>query len=107
MVKDVSIEPTGTCWCGCGESVPKDSYFSRGHDKAAESMLKKLMYGPQDTIARFLAAHGYGGNGKNLKSEYEAVEKNSMAAWVRKRATTEPPFPSLAKFVKAHSTKKK
>jgi hypothetical protein len=106
MIKEASIEPTGTCWCGCGETVPKDSYFSRGHDKAAESMLKKLIYGPEDTIARFLVAHGYGGTGKNLKADYEAVERNSLAAWVKRRAAASRPSLDLARFVKAHSKKK-
>jgi hypothetical protein len=81
------MSPTGTCWCGCGEEIPPGSYFARGHDKAAEAMLKKLLYGPTHTIAAFLAAHGYGGHGENLKKATQAAEEGAAAVWARLRAS--------------------
>lgn len=92
MVVDSNVAPTGSCWCGCGEAVPPDSYFARGHDKAAEAMLTKLLYGPRHSVAAFLAANGYGGHGRNLKSAYEAAERaserSSVAIWMKARTRT-------------------
>ena len=53
-------QPTGECWCGCGERTK--SFFTPGHDKRAEDAVIKVEYGG---IAPFLAAHGYGPSGKN------------------------------------------
>jgi hypothetical protein len=81
------MRPTGACWCGCGEGIPAGSYFARGHDKAAEAMLKKLLYGPTHTIAAFLASHGFGGHGKNLKKAAQAAEDGAAAVWARLRVS--------------------
>ena len=84
MAKTIDLAPTGKCWCGCGEEVPEESYFSRGHDKRAESWLLQLLYGPKNTVAAFLAEHGYGGaRGKNLKSTHAIAERNATAAWTK------------------------
>ncbi len=81
MYKNVKVDvtPTGVCWCGCGEPVPQGSFFAKGHDKAAEAMLTKLLYGPRHPVAAYLADHGYGGHGQNLKAVYAATE----VAWSR------------------------
>ena len=50
-------EPTGTCWCGCGE--PTNNYFHPGHDRKAEKALLEIVYG-QRSIADMLAMLGYG-----------------------------------------------
>jgi hypothetical protein len=86
MAKERNMTPTGKCWCGCGEAVPEESYFARGHDKAAEAMLTKLLYGPRHSVAAFLADNGYGGHGLNLKAAYAATEERSALAWVTRRA---------------------
>lgn len=52
--------PTGTCWY-CGETVGPESFFCAGHDRAAEAAVIKSEYG---SIAAFVAAHGYGPDGK-------------------------------------------
>ena len=76
MAKHIELVSTGKCWCGCETPVPDGSFFARGHDKAAESMLTKLEYGPQHPVAARLAASGYGGHGgKNLKAECGRREK--------------------------------
>lgn len=48
------MEPTGTCWCGCGETT--QSYFAPGHDNTALHIVIREEYG---TVAKFLEAHGY------------------------------------------------
>lgn len=68
----VTIQQTGECWCGCGEST--GSLFAPGHDKFAESALIKLEYG---SVAQFLADHGYGPGGRNLRSEIERSKPSS------------------------------
>lgn len=52
-------------------------------------MLTKLLYGPTNSIALFLAAHGYGGDdGANLFEAYSAAaaraREASRAAWDKK-----------------------
>ena len=56
--------PVGTCWCGCGAATPTRSLFLPGHDRVAESSVIRAEYG---TVADFLAAHGYGPNGKSAR----------------------------------------
>ena len=51
------VYPTGRCYCGCGAEIPPQSYFVSGHDKRAEGAVIRGEYG---SVARFLAAHGYG-----------------------------------------------
>ena len=55
-------QPTGQCWCGCGEKTNPRRFFRSNHDRKAESAVIELEYGG---IAQFLAAHGYGPSGKN------------------------------------------
>ena len=61
-------QPSGECWCGCGERVPAGSFWVLSHDRKGEGMLVRLEYG---SIADMLAAHGYGPNGRNLRDEFE------------------------------------
>ena len=56
------VTPSGICWCGCGASCGRDSFFKAGHDRIAEAALVKAEYG---SVALFLNAHGYGPGGKN------------------------------------------
>ncbi len=67
-------KPTGSCWCGCGTST--ESFFAPGHDRKAESMLMKLLFGRDDAVVAFLDEHGYGdGQGrKNLLRAFEAAK---------------------------------
>jgi hypothetical protein len=48
------IDPTGFCWCGCGEKTPDGSYFVPGHDKRAESEVIKRIYG---SVAGMVETH--------------------------------------------------
>lgn len=60
--------PTGRCWCGCGQDVPRGSFFRSGHDKKAESAVILIEYGG---VPEFLVQHGYGPNGKNPSESLE------------------------------------
>lgn len=46
----------------------------------------KLLYGPKNSVAAFLAANGYGGHGLNLKAAVAAVETNALALWAKHAA---------------------
>ena len=70
MTAEKRLIPTGQCWCGCGEETGRGSFFRQGHDKIAESRLLKMLYGPDEPVARFLDRKGYGPHGKNLASEF-------------------------------------
>lgn len=52
------VEPTGTCWCGCGEPVGDGSFFQSGHDKRVMSAILALCY--SGSVPRLMTAHGYG-----------------------------------------------
>lgn len=56
------VFPTGKCWCGCGESTERTSFFVPGHDKKAEAKVVKAEYG---SVVEFLSAHGYGPDGRD------------------------------------------
>lgn len=75
------MTPTGFCLCGCGMRTA--GFFSPGHDKRAEAMLLRVLYGTKDTVASFLDAHGYGSapGKKNLKAEIAGREKRAEDAW--------------------------
>lgn len=64
------LKATGTCWCGCGTTT--ENFFAAGHDKRAESMLLKLLYGPENTVAAFLNDHGYGNDNNLSEASAEA-----------------------------------
>ncbi|HUX48130.1 MAG TPA: hypothetical protein VMV76_02985 [Dehalococcoidia bacterium] len=64
--------PTGKCWCGCGEDVPRGSFFLAGHDRRAESAVILVEYG---SVVEFLAEHGYAPGGKNPQAALEAYRK--------------------------------
>jgi hypothetical protein len=53
----ISMEPTGKCFCGCGQETSRQAYFVVTHDRRAESKVIKAEYG---SIAAFVVAHGYG-----------------------------------------------
>lgn len=55
-------EPTGTCWCGCGQATKPGRFFVQNHDRKAEAAVIRAEYG---SIPNFLVAHGYDQNGKN------------------------------------------
>lgn len=50
--------PTGTCWCGCGDTAAIGSFFARGHDKVAEAALLATQYA--GSVPQLLHQHGYG-----------------------------------------------
>lgn len=54
-----AIQPTGKCWCGCGEATDKpEAFFLPGHDRKAEASLVREQYG---SVAGLLDAHGWHG----------------------------------------------
>ena len=67
--------PTGTCWCGCGQSAGIGSFFARGHDKVAEAALLAAHYG--GSVPQLLHKHGYG-PGRSVTDD--AIE---AGLWVR------------------------
>lgn len=69
--------PTGSCWCGCGDDVPKDSFFLAGHDRRAESAVIRVEYG---RVVEFLNEHGYGPGGKNAMKEIGAWRERHQTA---------------------------
>lgn len=77
-----ALKPTGKCWCGCGTDIGKESFFAAGHDKRAESMLLKLLYGSENTVAAFLAAHGFGDE-KSLTEAAQATEGGILGRKMR------------------------
>ena len=70
-------QPTGICWCGCGEPVGKRAFFRPGHDRAAEAALALVVYGG---LADMLERHGFGPNGNNLME--------ALAEWKRRHGST-------------------
>ena len=66
--------PTGKCWCGCGEDVPRGSFFLSGHDRRAESAVITVEYGG---VVEFLTQHGYGPSGKNPMLSLETHRKRN------------------------------
>ena len=64
-------QPTGLCWCGCGERKGVGKHFVIGHDRKAEVALVKVKYG---SIVEMLAHHRFG------------PEKSVVAAAERMRA---------------------
>jgi hypothetical protein len=56
------LQPTGECWCGCGESTSRGAFFAPGHDKRAEAAIVKVEYG---SVPDLLDDHGYGPGKKN------------------------------------------
>ena len=63
--------PTGSCWCGCGSETPVGSFFAQGHDKFAEGAVIRMKYG---SVASFVATHGFGPDGENLREALESWE---------------------------------
>lgn len=53
----VMVEPTGSCFCGCGQVTAPGRFFVATHDRRAETAVIKAVYG---SIAEFVVAHGYG-----------------------------------------------
>ena len=68
-----NVAPTGQCHCGCNAETKDGSFFLAGHDKKAESMLTKIKYGAENSVALRLAHEGYGPGGKNLLAEYNKL----------------------------------
>ena len=56
------LQPTGECWCGCGDRASRGAFFAPGHDKRAEAAIVKVEYG---SVPDLLMKHGYGPGGKN------------------------------------------
>jgi hypothetical protein len=56
------LQPTGECWCGCGQRTSRGAFFLSGHDKRAEAAVVKVRYG---TIPDFMVKHGFGPGGAN------------------------------------------
>jgi hypothetical protein len=78
------LEPSGTCWCGCGEPIETDAFFATGHDSVAESSILDLKYGGRPES---LVQHGYGPEQKNL---FQAVmRKYAPLAWHLTEQTTD------------------
>jgi hypothetical protein len=51
-------EPTGLCWCRCGEATSEGRFFRPGHDRRAFEHVLKAKYG--GSLPAFLVAHGFG-----------------------------------------------
>ena len=66
MTHQLQPEPTGLCWCGCGQGTKQGRYFVPGHDSSALWFVMKQKYG---NTAAFLVAHGYGPGGKKARPE--------------------------------------
>lgn len=73
MTDAKDVVPSGQCHCGCNAPTKDGSFFLAGHDKKAESMLTKLKYGVENSVALRLADEGYGPGGKNLLAEYNKL----------------------------------
>lgn len=69
-------KPLGTCWCGCGQDTSKSAFFVSGHDKVAEAAVVIAEYG---SVAKFLAAHGYGPGQKNPRRTYDTRDEPPVA----------------------------
>jgi hypothetical protein len=64
----------GECYCGCDDGPTKPgSFFHAGHDKRAESMLTRITYGNENSVAVRVVDAGYGPGGKNLTEEYKKM----------------------------------
>jgi hypothetical protein len=73
------LEPTGTCWCGCGGETRPGSFFISNHDRIAEARVIRSEYG---SIAGLLAAHGYGPGGKSLQQRSGGQDaEGARAPW--------------------------
>ena len=69
------LEPGGQCWCGCGSEPKGGSFFLPGHDRAAEAAVVTLLYG---SIPKFLAAHGFGPDGRSAIKELAELRRNEI-----------------------------
>lgn len=68
----MKLEPTGTCWCGCGQPTKPGRFFVQTHDRTAESAVIKVLFGD---IAHFLAHHGFSDTGRNARQELTEWER--------------------------------
>ncbi len=59
-----SLEPTGSCYCGCSNVIGPGAYFRQGHDKKADADLNAIHHA--DNVAQRVVDLGYGPNGRNL-----------------------------------------
>ena len=66
------VEPTGKCWCGCGNEPKADTFFLPGHERAAEAAAVRLVYG---SIPEFLAKHGFGPDERSAIKELAALRR--------------------------------
>ncbi len=70
-----NVEPTGWCFCGCGQRVPPGRFFVPSHDRRAEADIIRERYG---SIAGFVAAHLHeprrDDDGERLASDRSARE---------------------------------
>ena len=57
-------QPTSECWRRCDGKPMR--FFLPNHDRVAESAVMKVVYGG---IPQFLAAHGFGPDGRNPRRE--------------------------------------
>ena len=74
------VEPTGKCWCGCGDDCER-AFFVPGHDqRALYAALDRLGYGEHGAIARFLEAHDFQPSGARSAELREAVAKKYESA---------------------------
>jgi len=55
-MKRRTAQPTGYCWCGCGQRVGKDAYWIPGHDADAVEEIIKRHFGRR---ADFVLMCGY------------------------------------------------
>jgi hypothetical protein len=68
-----TLQPTGNCWCGCGQSASQGAFFAPGHDKRAEAAIVKVEYG---SVPDLLDKHGYGPGGKNASEALAKFQAN-------------------------------
>jgi|SoiMethySBSTD1v2_1073268.scaffolds.fasta_scaffold1091320_2 hypothetical protein len=68
-------QPTGHCWCGCGNEPKSEAFFLPGHDRAAEAAVVTLIYG---SIPKFLAEHGFGPEARSAIKELAELRRSEL-----------------------------
>lgn len=76
-MRNIQVKPVGECFCGCDTKPTEGNFFVSGHDKKAEGFLKRLLYGDENSVAKWLVDAGYGPGGKNLHDEFQALQASN------------------------------
>ena len=69
--------PTGSCWCGCGETTSKGSLWRPGHDGDAHSYLVQLYATDRgnDGMANLILSLGFDSTENLLKQACKQKKK--------------------------------